>query len=185
MKLFAFINASFANNRNLSSQIGYIILLGNKKDAEETFTIFSNFVYWFSVKCKRITKSVLASEFYVMAYGVDIAVVIRTIIDKIINRLRLPKASVIVCTDFLFLYECFIKLETTKEKRLIIDIIALRQTYKRQKVFDIRWINDDDNPANAIIKAGPNRALEQFVITNKLILKIQEWVKRERKTGGG
>jgi hypothetical protein len=34
-------------------------------------------------------------------------------------------------------------------------------------------------------KAGLNRALKQFVTINKLILKIQEWVKRERKTGGG
>jgi hypothetical protein len=56
----------------------------------------------------------------------------------------------------------------------MIDIIALRQIYERQKVFDIRWINNNDNPANAITKAGPNRALEQFITTNKLILKIQE-----------
>jgi hypothetical protein len=108
-----------------------------------------------------------------------------TIVDKITNRLRLPKAPVIVCTDSLFLYECFIKLETIKKKRLIIDIMALRQIYERQKVFDVHWIDDNDNPANAITKAGSNRALKQLVTTNKLILKIQGWVKRERKTGGG
>jgi hypothetical protein len=93
-------------------------------------------------------------------YGVDIAVAIRTIVDKIINRLRLPKAFVVVCTNSLFLYKCFIKLETIKEKRLIIDIMVLRQIYERQKVFDVRWINDDDNPADATTKVGPNRALE-------------------------
>jgi hypothetical protein len=52
-------------------------------------------------------------------------------------------------------------------------------------MFDIRWIDGNDNPANAITKAGSNRALEQLVTTNKLTLKIQEWVKRERKTDGG
>jgi hypothetical protein len=120
-----------------------------------------------------------------MAYGVDIAVAIETIIDKITDRLRLPKAPVVICTNSLSLYECLIKLETTKEKKLMIDIIILRQTYERQKVFDVRWIDDNNNPADAITKAGPNRALEQFVTTNKLILKIQGWVKRKRKTGGG
>jgi hypothetical protein len=61
--------------------------------------------------------------------------------------------------------------------------MALRQTYERQKMFDIRWINNNNNPANAITKAGSNRALKQFVTTNKLTLRIQEWIKRERKTG--
>jgi hypothetical protein len=66
-----------------------------------------------------------------MAYGVDVAIAIGTTIDKITDRLRLPKAPVVVCTNFLFLYEYFVKLETTKEKRLIIDIMALRQIYER------------------------------------------------------
>jgi hypothetical protein len=83
------------------------------------------------------------------------------------------------------LYECFIKLGTTKKKRLMIDIMALRQTYERQKVFDVRWIDGNNNLADAMTKAGPNRALEQLVTTNKLTLKIQRWVKRERKIGGG
>jgi hypothetical protein len=78
------------------------------------------------------------SEVYAMAHGVNIAITIKITINKITNRLRLPKAPVVVCTDSLSLYECFIKLETIKKKRLMIDIIALRQIYERQKVFDVR-----------------------------------------------
>jgi hypothetical protein len=59
-----------------------------------------------------------------MAHGVDIAIAIGTTINKITNRLRLPKAPVVVCTNSLFLYEYFIKLGTIKEKRLIIDMLA-------------------------------------------------------------
>jgi hypothetical protein len=62
--------------------------------------------------------------------------------------------------------------------------MALRQAYERQKVFDIRWIDGDDNLADSTTKAGLNRALEQLVTTNKLTLKIQGWIKRERKTDG-
>jgi hypothetical protein len=84
-----------------------------------------------------------------MAHGVDIALIIKTTVNKITDRLRLPKAPVVICTNFLFLYECLIKLETTKEKRLMIDIMALRQIYERQKMFDIRWINNNNVTAPA------------------------------------
>ena len=36
----------------------------------------------------------------------------------------------IIYTNLLSLYECIVKLGTTKEKRLIINIIALRQIYE-------------------------------------------------------
>jgi hypothetical protein len=38
-KLFVFINSSFANNKNLSSQIRYIIILANKIIGLDKFTI--------------------------------------------------------------------------------------------------------------------------------------------------
>ncbi|EKD16917.1 polyprotein [Drepanopeziza brunnea f. sp. 'multigermtubi' MB_m1] len=34
--------------------------------------------------------------------------------------------------------KCLIKLGTTKEKRLMIDVIALRQSYERKKIVEIR-----------------------------------------------
>ncbi len=64
------------------------------------------------------------------------------------------------------MYECLVKLGTTKEKRLIIDIIALRQSYERRELYEIRWINSLDNPADAMTKATLNKALETFVLTN-------------------
>ncbi|CAL3965917.1 unnamed protein product [Diplocarpon coronariae] len=44
----------------------------------------------------------------------------------------------IICTDSYSLYECLVKLRTTKEKRLIIDIIALRQSYNSRELAEIR-----------------------------------------------
>jgi len=77
------------------------------------------------------------------------------------------------------LYECLVKLGTTKEKRLMIDIMALRQSYERRKLFEIRWINGNDNPADAMTKGTPNKALETLVSTNQLRVGIEGWVERD------
>ena len=39
-----------------------------------------NIVYWSSVECKKVTKSVLASELYSIAYGFDIGAVVKAIV---------------------------------------------------------------------------------------------------------
>jgi hypothetical protein len=66
------------------------------------------------------------------------AVAIGTTINRIVAKLGALSVSIVVCTNFLFFYECFIKLEIIKEKRLIINIMAIRQAYERQKMRDIR-----------------------------------------------
>jgi len=67
-----------------------------------------------------------------MVSGVNIAITIGTTLKIIIDQLELPIIPIIVCTDSYSLYKCLVKLGTTKKKRLIIDIIALWQSYKRQ-----------------------------------------------------
>jgi hypothetical protein len=53
------------------------------------------------------------------------AIAIRTTLKMITDRLKLPVIPIIVYTDLYSLYKCLVKLSTIKEKRLIIDIIAL------------------------------------------------------------
>jgi hypothetical protein len=85
-----------------------------------------------------VTRSVLASEIYGIVRGVNIAIAISTTITIIADQLRLPRIPTIVCTDSYSLYKCLVKLGTTTEKRLIIDIIALRQSYERRELMKIR-----------------------------------------------
>ena len=60
-----------------------------------------------------------------MVSGVNIAIVIRTTLKIIIDQLKLPIIPIIVYTDLYSLYKYLVKLSTIKEKRLIINIIAL------------------------------------------------------------
>ena len=59
-----------------------------------------------------------------MVGGVDMAIAIGTILKMIIDRLELPAIPIIVYTDLYSLYKCLVKLNTMKEKRLMINIMA-------------------------------------------------------------
>jgi hypothetical protein len=178
-KLYIMVDASFANNKDLSSQIGYIIILGNEKKDEKSFKLVGNIVHWSSTKCKRVTRSVLASEVYGMANGVNMAVAIGTTFNIVTQRLEFSNIPIIICTNSFSLYECFVKLGTIKEKKLIIDIMAIQQAYEQKDVFEIRWINGQNNSANAITKAKPNRAISNLIDTNRLRLRVQGWIHRK------
>jgi hypothetical protein len=130
-------------------------------------------IHWSSTKSKRVTRSVLASEIYGMVAGTDTAFAIGSTLKMITEQLDLPAIPTIVCTDSYSLYECLVKLGTTKEKRLMIDIMAIRQSYERRELFEIRWINGLDNPADAMTKATLNKALETFVNTNQIRVRVE------------
>jgi len=180
-KLFVFVDGSFANNQDMTSQIGYILVLGNEAQGEAEFTLTGNTIHWSSTKCKRVTRSVLASEIYGMVSGFDIGYVIANTLATITKRLNLPRIPLILCTDSFSLYQCIVQLGTTTEKRLMIDIIALRQSYENREVDEIRWIHGQDNPADAMTKAMPNRALENLISDNATTIRLEGWVQRKRE----
>lgn len=64
LTLIVFTDASFANNQNLSSQVGYVVVLADATNK-------ANIIHWSSTKCKRLTQSVLASGLYAMAHEFD------------------------------------------------------------------------------------------------------------------
>ena len=132
------------------------MLVNKLTNVKNTFLICGNVIHYSLTKCKRVTQSVLASEIYGIVNGFDIGIAITTTLRMITERLGIAPVPLVICTDSYSLYECLVKLGTTKEKRLIIDIIALQQLYKRREITKIRWINGEDNPADAFTKATLN-----------------------------
>lgn len=178
-KIMVFTDGSFANNRDLTSQIGFLITLVNEDFSEKgCFKITGNILHWQSSKCKRVTRSVLASEIYGLTTGFDHSFTLASTLRIITKRLGLPEIKVTVCTDSYSLYECLVKMGTTKEKRLMIDLLALRESYERHEIDEIRWIHRDDNPSDAFTKATPNKALENLVNTNQLTIRVEGFVER-------
>ncbi len=167
LRLLVFTDASFANNKDYSSQMGYILVLADAKGR-------ANILHWSSIKCKRVTRSVLASELYSMAHGFDIGASVKSTIEKALT-IDLP---LILCTDSKSLYDCLVKLGTTREKRLMIDVMCLRQAYERREITEVKWIQGDTNPADSMTKTKPSNALKRLLDTNMLELEVVEWVER-------
>ncbi|KAI1387098.1 uncharacterized protein F4822DRAFT_443927 [Hypoxylon trugodes] len=181
LRLYIFVDGSFANNRDMSSQIGYIVVLGNEKPTthDNELRIDGNVIHWSSTKCKRVTRSVLASEIYGMVQGFDIGYVVHHTINTVLGRLSFPRVPLVLCTDSYSLYQCLVQMGSTNKKRLMIDLMALRQSYENREINDIRWIQGNCNPADAMTKASPNEAMKTLIEENGLTIKLEGWVKRE------
>lgn len=96
-------------------QIGYVIFFINAFHKK-------NIIYWSSIKYKKVIKSILALELYAMVHGFDGGAIIKLTIEEILNIRFLP---MIICTNSKLLYNCLMKLDGTREKQLIINLIYL------------------------------------------------------------
>ncbi|KAI1002385.1 hypothetical protein K3495_g5816 [Podosphaera aphanis] len=107
-----------------------------------------------------------------MVHGFDIGAAVKSTVEQL-TRTKFP---LILCTDSKSLYDCVVKLGTTQEKRLMIDLMCLRQSYERREITEVIWIDGNSNPAESMTKRTPSTALKHLVETNKLELKTMEWV---------
>jgi len=64
------------------------------------------------MKCKRVTRSILASELYGIAHGFNIGGLVKSIINKALE-IEVP---LVIYTDSKSLYEYLVKLGTIREK---------------------------------------------------------------------
>ena len=81
------------------------------------------------------------------------------------------------------LYECLVKLGITQEKRLMIDVMCLRQAYKRREIVKVKWIKGNSNLANAMtkLKSKSSNALKRLIDTN---IYNQMWMNRSNAIKG-
>jgi hypothetical protein len=165
-----FTNSSFANNRDLFSQIDYVICLVDSKHA--------NIVHWSSIKCKRVIRSVLAAKLYALAHDFDLEAALKATLFNILDHL----VSFVLCTDSKSLYDCLIKLDTTQKKRLMINVMNLRQLYERRKITKMKWIHEVNNSIDFMIKSKTSTTLKTLIDINTINLNISEWVERSNKT---
>jgi hypothetical protein len=114
-KIFILADESFANNKNLSSQLAFLVVLAYENHLKSSFALTGNIIHWNSIKYKRITRSTLASKVYEMVNEVNIEIAFITTLKIIITRFNQPEIPLVICTNSYFLYECLMKLEPRKK----------------------------------------------------------------------
>ncbi len=79
-------------------------------------------------------RSVLVAELYAMIHDFDVDSVLKAILTKMFDVF----ISLILATDSKSLYDCLVRLGITVEKRLMIDVMALRQSYERREIIEVK-----------------------------------------------
>lgn len=167
MHVAVFIDASFACNHNFTLQLGFLVCLMDDQ-------MNANIIHYSSLKCKRVARSVLAAELYAFVLGFDHGFKFRTALQKIVNRSVLLK----MYTDSKCLFDALTSLNTTTEKRLLIDLSMLRQSFENREISEVTWIPGNQNPSDALTKLRPCHALEEMMKTNRLRLSPGMWIDR-------
>jgi hypothetical protein len=81
-----------------------------------------------------MTRSVLTVELFAMIHDFDVDSVLKSILIKMLDNILI---SLILATDSKSLYDCLIRLNITIEKRLMIDVMTLRQFYERREMTEM------------------------------------------------
>jgi hypothetical protein len=82
-----------------------------------------------------VIRSVLAAELFAMIHDFDVESILKSTLIKMLDKNIF--ISLILTTDSKFLYDCLIRLSIIVEKRLMIDVMTLRQFYERREITEM------------------------------------------------
>ena len=145
--LVCYSNASLANLKDAGSQGSFII-----------FIIGSNKKYvplkWQSRKIKRVVKSTLAAETMALLEGTECCFLIKSTLLRILGLSNDTNLRIKAITDNKSLYDAVHSTKTVEDKRLKVDICALRDMMQRKEIHNVEWIESDNQIADSFTKAG-------------------------------
>jgi hypothetical protein len=165
LRLLAYSDASLHNNADLSSQLGYVILLS---DATGLCCILS----FRSFNSRRVARSSMAAETMAFADTFDAAFAIKHDLESMIGKF----VPLLILTDSRPLFDVLICAKFTTEKRLMIDISAAREGFTRRDITNVCLIRSEHNVADAMTKLASNAALLHILKSNRVNHPIEQYV---------
>lgn len=176
VRMVLLTDASFANARGFRSQLGFLILLVDNRG-------HANIVHYASQRCKRVTRSVMASELHALVAGFDAAFWLCDLVNQILGR-DIPIEAYV---DSKTVFDVVAKDGVTTEKRLEIDIHALREAYANGEISRLGWLPGGQNAADGLTKdlgkLTTKSPLWNVLHDKSFGIHAQGWVTKSRKNG--
>ena len=171
LRIYGYADAAFAGNADLSSQLGMIILLCDNKHR-------CAIIHYNSWKCQRVTRSVLAAEVHAFASCFDFAFAVKHDLERMIGG----EVPIVMFTDSKCLFDTITKLSKMTEKRLLIDIAALRESYVKGELFNVGHISSEYNLADPLTKKTKSDLLTEVMTCGTVSHPVNQWIiHRERE----
>lgn len=166
LKLVGFSDASFANNHNPSTHLGYIIFL-----VDSSYKVVPLVLK--SYKARRKKKSAFSGLVIAFSDMLDYSIAFSEDITNTVNK-RIP---VQIISDSKFLFDMICKGPRTSEKRVMIDIAATREGLRDKTVSDIEFFRMSTNIADGLTKQMSQAVLRNKVISRRLdVVYEKQWI---------
>ena len=170
IRVVGFSDASFANNHDLSSQLGYIIML-----VDDTGTMAP--IHFKSYKARRIARSAMAAEVIAFSDMSDVAVTLSSEISLLLGR----QVPVQLLTDNKSLFDVISKGSRTSEKRIMLDIAAAREGFRDHVISDIGFVRSNHNLADGLTKHMSQASLIQAMRSCHVDINPEQWIIRPKQ----
>ena len=93
-----------------------------------------------------------------------------------LKRIISKELPIVMYTDSKCLFDTITRLTSISEKRLLIDIAALRQSYSRGELFNIGHISSCYNLADSLTKKVRSNILEEVMQKGTLPHPVNQWI---------
>ena len=145
MSIVVYADASYANLVDGGSQGGHIIFLSDAYDRCVP-------IAWSSKRLKRVARSTLSAETQAAVEALDAAYLLRKFIAELLSY----DPQVTLFTDNKSLFDATSTTNLVSDKRLRVDLAALREMSDRNEV-KFRWIETKKQLADVMTKKGPSK----------------------------
>lgn len=167
LRIRAYADASFGANPDGSSQLGFIVLL---MDKDNKFAI----IKYRSGKCRRIVHSAMAAECCALAECFDAAYVLKHELQVLLKQ----EVNIEVLTYSKQVFDSITNSTRTKERRLMIDLNAAKESFQRKEISDLGLLKSENNLADAFTKLMAPKQLLEAMTSGELNHDIENWILR-------
>lgn len=167
LRITGFSDSSLANNHDLSTQCGHIVLLGDLSDKVIPISFKS-------YKSRRVFRSLMAGEFISFSDISDIAIELSQDISVLVDK----KIPFPLFTDKKSLLDVILKSSRTYKQHMMLEIAATREDSGDELIFNIGFVRSRKNLADGLIKHMNYVALLGVAYSGTCYLVPDQWLIR-------